>query len=77
MTAIAPEGTRTVQPPANADPGPREPVSARAQIISIADERRRECVKEIAECSERLKRLLMEEAQLRHCLQAAGVMEGE
>jgi len=79
MTSISLPNTRTTMPPEGAEPGPREAVSARAQIIGIAETRRREVIREISECSERLKRLLMEEVQLRHHLEAAGVVteEGE
>lgn len=77
MTAINFPGTTRTDPPANAEPSPREPVSARAMIASTAEARRRELVTEIRATSEKLKRLLNEEVQLRAHLELSGIVTEE
>lgn len=70
---------RTVEPPEGTDPGPREPVSVRAEIVSRAEVRRRELVGIVRSLTTQLRAALLEEAQLRAHLELAGVVteEGE
>jgi hypothetical protein len=78
MTAIAPEGTRTVQPPLGAEPGPREPISARATIASTVEERRRIIAKRVRELTNELRSLVFEDATLAAHEIVSGVgQEGE
>jgi len=65
---------RTVEPPEDAAPSPREPVSARAMIASTAEARRRELVGVIRDLTGKLRAAILEEAQLRAHLELSGVV---
>lgn len=74
MTVSIPN-TRTTMPPEGAEPGPREAVSAKATIVSAAENRRRELVGIIRDLAAKLRAAVLEEAQLRAHLEMAGVVE--
>lgn len=77
MTATLPEGTRTTMPREGTTPTPRDPVSARAQIGSIVEDRRREILKRLTGVRAELQTLVLELAMLDATAEVIGIVGEE
>lgn len=73
----APEGVRTTLPREGSSPSPRDPVSARATIGSLAESRRSEIEKRMVALTEEYRRLALELVAMQGAAAFVGIITEE